>query len=85
MLRRGPAALNPLFDNTFEVHGMVQQPAKADRRIVVGVDGSACSKTALLWAMTQAGLVGATVEAIGVQHPSGPVVVIPPDPTPDAR
>jgi nucleotide-binding universal stress UspA family protein len=33
-------------------------------RIVVGVDGSAGSKTALKWAMTQARLTGATVEAV---------------------
>jgi nucleotide-binding universal stress UspA family protein len=34
------------------------------RRIVVGVDGSSGSKTALRWAMTQARLTDATVEAI---------------------
>jgi nucleotide-binding universal stress UspA family protein len=33
-------------------------------RIVVGVDGSEGSKTALTWAMTQARLSGATVEAV---------------------
>lgn len=33
-------------------------------RIVVGVDGSPGSKTALRWAMTQARLSGATVEAV---------------------
>jgi nucleotide-binding universal stress UspA family protein len=33
-------------------------------RIVVGVDGSEGSKTALAWAMTQARRTGATVEAI---------------------
>lgn len=33
-------------------------------RIVVGVDGSEGSKTALTWAMTQARLTGATIEAI---------------------
>jgi nucleotide-binding universal stress UspA family protein len=33
-------------------------------RIVVGVDGSQGSKTALKWAMNQARLTGATVEAI---------------------
>jgi nucleotide-binding universal stress UspA family protein len=33
-------------------------------RIVVGVDGSQGSKTALTWAMTQARLSGATVEAV---------------------
>jgi nucleotide-binding universal stress UspA family protein len=36
------------------------------RRIVVGVDGSEPSKQALHWAIEQAGLTGATVEAVGV-------------------
>jgi nucleotide-binding universal stress UspA family protein len=35
------------------------------RRIVVGVDGSESSKQALRWAIDQAGLTGATVEAVG--------------------
>ncbi|HEY1484919.1 MAG TPA: universal stress protein [Micromonosporaceae bacterium] len=34
------------------------------RRIVVGVDGSECSKTALRWAIGQATLTGDTVEAV---------------------
>lgn len=33
-------------------------------RIVVGVDGSPCSTAALRWALVQAGLIGATVEAV---------------------
>lgn len=33
-------------------------------RIVVGVDGSPCSISALRWAMAQARLVGASVEAV---------------------
>jgi len=33
-------------------------------RIVVGIDGSAGSKHALAWAMTQARLTDATVEAV---------------------
>ncbi|MEV7117542.1 universal stress protein [Kitasatospora griseola] len=36
----------------------------AQRRIVVGVDGSASSRAALRWAARQAAVVGATVEAI---------------------
>ena len=36
----------------------------AGRRIVVGVDGSAPSKAALAWAVRQARLTGAAVEAI---------------------
>jgi nucleotide-binding universal stress UspA family protein len=35
-----------------------------DRRIVVGVDGSQTSRLALQWAMRQAKLTGATVDAI---------------------
>ena len=33
---------------------MADQANEHDRRIVVGVDGSQCSRTALRWAMTQA-------------------------------
>lgn len=39
-------------------------PVPNDHRIVVGVDGSPGSKSALRWAMTQAQLTGAKVEAI---------------------
>jgi nucleotide-binding universal stress UspA family protein len=35
-----------------------------DRRIVVGVDGSASSRAALAWAIGQAKLTGAAVEAV---------------------
>jgi nucleotide-binding universal stress UspA family protein len=35
-----------------------------DRRIVVGVDGSEYSKTALRWAMTQARLTDATIDVV---------------------
>jgi nucleotide-binding universal stress UspA family protein len=38
----------------------------SERRIVVGIDGSEPSKQALRWAIEQAGLTGATVEAVGV-------------------
>jgi len=37
-------------------------------RIVVGVDGSDPSREALRWAITQAGLTGATVEAVIAWH-----------------
>jgi nucleotide-binding universal stress UspA family protein len=40
------------------------QTSDQDRHIVVGIDGSPGSRTALAWAMTQARLTGATVEAI---------------------
>lgn len=39
-------------------------PVPSDNKIVVGVDGSPGSKSALRWAMTQAQLTGAKVEAI---------------------
>ncbi len=42
-----------------------QAPA---RRIVVGVDGSPSSKAALIWAVRQAELTGATVEAVIAWH-----------------
>jgi nucleotide-binding universal stress UspA family protein len=42
----------------------IMDQANNDRRIVVGVDGSQCSKAALRWAMTQARLIDATVEAV---------------------
>jgi nucleotide-binding universal stress UspA family protein len=43
---------------------MADQANEHDRRIVVGVDGSQCSKTALRWAMAHAWLIDATVEAV---------------------
>ena len=43
-----------------------------ERRIVVGVDGFESSKAALRWAIRQAKLTGATVEAITAWHvPAG--------------
>jgi len=48
-----------------------QQQQPANHRIVVGVDGSASSKAALAWAIQQAMLTGATVEAvIGWHYPT---------------
>jgi nucleotide-binding universal stress UspA family protein len=43
---------------------MITQAHDTDRRIVVGVDGSRGSRAALRWALGQARLTGATVEAI---------------------
>jgi len=44
---------------------MTTRPADVDEhKIVVGVDGSASSKTALAWAIRQARLTGAEVEAV---------------------
>ena len=43
---------------------MVNQVKEHDRRIVVGVDGSAGSRTALRWAISQGQLTGAKVEAV---------------------
>lgn len=48
---------------------MSQQPgAPRAPRIVVGVDGSPSSEGALRWAARQAGLTGATVEAVMAWH-----------------
>jgi nucleotide-binding universal stress UspA family protein len=43
---------------------MTAQTENDQHRIVVGVDGSVPSKAALAWAITQARLTGATVEAV---------------------
>jgi nucleotide-binding universal stress UspA family protein len=43
---------------------MTDQTAASDRRIVVGVDSSPNSKTALRWAVAQARLTGAGIEAV---------------------
>jgi nucleotide-binding universal stress UspA family protein len=43
---------------------MTDDATDRTHRIVVGVDGSQGSKTALKWAMNQAHLTGATIEAI---------------------
>jgi len=43
---------------------VTSQSDERTRRIVVGVDGSQGSKTALEWAMTEARLTGATVDAV---------------------
>jgi nucleotide-binding universal stress UspA family protein len=44
--------------------GMTAQSENGQRRIVVGVDGSVSSKAALAWALGQARLTGAVVEAV---------------------
>lgn len=50
---------------------MVDQASTTGPRIVVGVDGSECSKTALAWALAQARLTGAQVEAVSTwQEPA---------------
>src|SRR5271166_1604729 len=45
-----------------------QQHPLTDHRIVVGVDGSESSKAALAWAVEQAKLTSATVEAVIAWH-----------------
>ncbi len=45
-----------------------QQPQTAAGRIVVGVDGSPSAQAALAFAVRQAGLTGATVEAVIAWH-----------------
>jgi nucleotide-binding universal stress UspA family protein len=50
---------------------MTQHLSEPAGRIVVGVDGSAPSKTALGWAIRQAKLTGAVVEAVIAWHYPG--------------
>jgi nucleotide-binding universal stress UspA family protein len=47
---------------------MSQHEESQARRIVVGVDGSPSSKTALVWALQQAELTGASIEAVIAWH-----------------
>lgn len=47
---------------------MSKQQEGAGKRIVVGVDGSSSSRQALAWALRQAELTGASVDAVGVWH-----------------
>jgi nucleotide-binding universal stress UspA family protein len=50
---------------------MTQPGSGQEPRIVVGVDGSASSKAALGWAIRQAKLTGAVVEAVIAWHSPG--------------
>jgi Universal stress protein family len=43
---------------------MTEPADESEHWIVVGVDGSASSKAALAWAVSQAALTGATVKAV---------------------
>jgi nucleotide-binding universal stress UspA family protein len=47
---------------------MSEQQNETSQRIVVGVDGSPSSRQALRWAVRQAELTGASVEAIATWH-----------------
>jgi nucleotide-binding universal stress UspA family protein len=50
---------------------MDRSTEKDQHRIVVGVDGSACADAALRWALQQAVLTGASVDAVACwQHPA---------------
>jgi len=67
-IRPGPSAL---FATAARRHRRVMTEEVNVRRIVVGVDGSEPSKQALRWAIEQARITGATVEAVGVwDYPS---------------
>jgi nucleotide-binding universal stress UspA family protein len=46
----------------------MRQQESPDGRIVVGVDGSPSSKAALIWALRQAELTGASVDAVIAWH-----------------
>jgi len=47
---------------------MASQPQRAQHRIVVGVDGSPSSREALRWAVRQAELTGAGIQAVIAWH-----------------
>jgi len=47
---------------------MPGQEARTESRVVVGVDGSPSSLSALRWAIRQAGLTGVTVDAVIAWH-----------------
>lgn len=49
---------------------MTDQTSDRTRHIVVGIDGSPGSRTALAWAMTQAKLTGAEIEAVAAWQES---------------
>jgi nucleotide-binding universal stress UspA family protein len=55
------------------------------RRIVVGVDGFESSKAALRWAIHQARLTGAVVEAVTAWHVPAGTAWVPPTDVPDYR
>jgi nucleotide-binding universal stress UspA family protein len=55
------------------------------RRIVVGVDGLESSKAALRWAIYQARLTGAVVEAVIAWHVPAGSAWVPPTDAPDYR
>ena len=55
------------------------------RRIVVGVDGFESSKAALRWAIRQAKLTGAVVEAVTAWHVPAGTAWVPPTDVPDYR
>jgi nucleotide-binding universal stress UspA family protein len=53
-----------MYSAVFGEAGMTAQFENGQHRIVVGVDGSVPSKAALAWALGQARLTGAAVEAV---------------------
>jgi nucleotide-binding universal stress UspA family protein len=65
----GPQAAGPAYRGGWVVDArrgnvMTQPSDDGERRIVVGVDGSAPSQAALAWAVKQAALTGAVVDAV---------------------
>src|SRR5215469_9834948 len=69
----GRAALHPPGEMRNAAGKAWRRGREMSGRIVVGVDGSSSSKAALAWAVDQARLTGASVEAVIAWH--YPVVV----------
>jgi nucleotide-binding universal stress UspA family protein len=59
---------SPERQQTIKEKQMAAQESPARPRIVVGIDGSPSSVSALRWAIKQAGLTGATVDAVIAWH-----------------
>ncbi len=55
----------------------MSEQQESGQRVVVGVDGSPSSRAALAWAVRQAGLTGASVEAVIAWHYPAMVAGVP--------
>ncbi|MCW2622997.1 MAG: UspA domain protein, partial [Frankiales bacterium] len=65
---QGDSAADNPTTVTGPLAGARVSPASERQRIVVGVDGSECGAAALEWAVRQAVLLGATLDAVACWH-----------------